>query len=110
MENIERVAVDSPGTHCYPSCQKCGGSGWLWCDELRDRAGHDPTVLVVDDTKYDCDGGLVKPCKCGQPARYFGEALMGSVSCTACDEFVMGVDVPDIRDRWNRGERGHVDG
>jgi transposase len=109
MENIERVAVGSPGTHC----QKCGGSGWLWCDELHNRAGHDPTALVVDDTKYDCDdcdGGRVKPCKCGQPARYFGEALMGSVSCTACDEFVMGVDVPDIRDRWNRGERGHVDG
>ena len=27
-------------------CRKCHGSGWVWCDELDNRAGHDPTALV----------------------------------------------------------------
>lgn len=35
-------------------CSKCGGEGWLWCDELDNRAGHDPTALVIDDTRYPC--------------------------------------------------------
>ena len=40
-------------------CKRCHGAVWCWCDELDDRAGHDPTALVVDDTRYtcpDCDG------------------------------------------------------
>ena len=36
-------------------CSKCGGAGWCWWDELDSYAGHDPTSLVVDDTKYSCD-------------------------------------------------------
>jgi len=40
-------------------CVRCHGAGWCWCDELDNRAGHDPHALVVDDTRYscpDCDG------------------------------------------------------
>jgi len=36
-------------------CKKCNGSGWLWWDELKNYAGHDPSELVLDDTKYSCD-------------------------------------------------------
>lgn len=52
----------------------------------------------------------INTCSCGSPARYFGEALMGSISCESCDQFLMGVDIPDICERWNRGERGVIDG
>lgn len=62
--------------------------------------------------KWLCDTcarkGIDK-CKCGSHARFFGEALMFSVSCESCNEFVMGIDIRDIRDRWNRGERGFID-
>ena len=35
-------------------CARCHGAGWCWCDELDNRAGHDPHALVVDDTRYSC--------------------------------------------------------
>lgn len=41
------------------TCERCKGSGWCWWDELDNYAGHDPTNLVTDDTRYscpDCDG------------------------------------------------------
>lgn len=57
--------------HCF----RCRGSGWCWCDEMPNRAGHSPTDLVIDDTKYTCPdcGGSGKmmcdvtdgPCSCG---------------------------------------------
>ena len=64
------------------SCVRCHGAGWCWCDELDDRAGHDPHSLVVDDTRYSCPdcGGSGKkkcdvtegPCSCGawHPYKY----------------------------------------
>lgn len=55
-----------------------------------------------------CARDGIDPCSCGSPARLFGEALMSSVSCESCDQFVMGVDVEDIRSRWNSGERGVI--
>ena len=49
----------------------------------------------------------INPCSCGAPARYFGEAMMTSVSCEACDQFVMQIAwKPDIRILWNQGARG----
>jgi hypothetical protein len=53
----QRIQSDgsSGSTAGCQSCQKCGGNGWLWCDELDNRAGHDPTAMVVDDTRYPCD-------------------------------------------------------
>ena len=57
-----------------------------------------------------CARDRIDPCKCGSPARYFGEALMCSVFCESCDEFVMHVgDEINVRDKWNRGIRGVVD-
>lgn len=56
-------------------CFLCRGFGWVWCDEMPSRAGHDPHDLVVDDTRYTCPdcGGSGKtrcdmtggPCSCG---------------------------------------------
>ena len=47
------------------ACFRCDGSGWCWCDEMPNRAGHEPAALVVDDTRYtcpDCGGsGKTKP-------------------------------------------------
>jgi len=51
----------------------------------------------------------LKPCDCGVKPVVFGEALMLSIRCPTCSgQFIMGVDVPDLRDRWNNGERGVV--
>ena len=59
----------------------------------------------------ECARDGIDPCDCGSPARYFGEALMCSVSCESCNEFVMTIaDKVNVRDRWNRGERGLVEG
>ncbi len=52
----------------------------------------------------------INPCVCGSPARYFGEALMTSVKCESCDQFVMQIALkPDIRILWNQGFRGVLD-
>jgi len=51
-----------------------------------------------------CEG--IAKCKCGGVARFFGEALMSSVSCDDCDESVgyLGFDKNAI-DLWNSGIR-----
>ena len=50
------TAAAEPAPSLIPDtpCSRCHGAGWCWCDELDDRAGHDPHTLVVDDTKYSC--------------------------------------------------------
>lgn len=46
-------------------------------------------------------------CSCGSPARYFGEALMCSVSCESCTEFVMLIgSSKKALQLWNEGVRG----
>jgi hypothetical protein len=35
-------------------CWHCHGSGFCYCDEMPNRAGHDPHDLVVDATRYTC--------------------------------------------------------
>jgi hypothetical protein len=38
-------------------CEKCNGSGWVWCDELDyyDGPAIDPYDCYSDDTRYICD-------------------------------------------------------
>ena len=66
----------------------------------------------VNDAFFACDvcaRSEINPCDCGSPARYFGEALMCSVSCEVCDAFLMDVGEDlNIRERWNNGERGVI--
>lgn len=48
-------------------------------------------------------------CKCGGQAVYSGEALMASLRCDKCDQWLMGVGddfVATINERWIRGDRG----
>lgn len=44
-------------------CPKCNGSEFVYWYELDSNAGHDPTSLVIDDTKYQCD-------ECGAYRKY----------------------------------------
>lgn len=53
-----------------------------------------------------CARAGINPCKCGSPARAFGEAAMSSISCESCDQFLMGIWVNHIREKWTAGERG----
>lgn len=56
----------------------------------------------------ECARSGIKPCECGGKARYFGEALMGSVSCESCKQSLMDVGSNiNIVERWNNGERGY---
>lgn len=51
-------------------------------------------------------------CPCGGKAIYFGEALMGSLTCNLCGDWLSGIGIKfikSIEDRWNRGERGYFD-
>ena len=67
---------------------------------------------LSDGNRILCDACArqgILACSCGSHARYFGEALAGVVSCESCDAFIFGVDVRDLRERWNRGERGLVE-
>ena len=53
----------------------------------------------------------INPCKCGSPAREFGEAMMCSVSCESesCKEHVWYVgDLLNVREAWNSGLRGEI--
>ena len=55
----------------------------------------------------ECASAGIKRCECGGRARYFGEALMGSITCDVCGASLLLVgSIKNIRDRWNRGERG----
>lgn len=57
-----------------------------------------------------CTRNGIDPCSCGAPARYFGEAMMTSVSCEQCQQFVMQIAwKPDIRVLWNQGKRGVIE-
>ena len=49
-------------------------------------------------------------CSCGHQPAAFGEALMFSVGCGHCKQFVAGVGFKfsNIRERWNNGERGFL--
>ncbi len=50
------------------------------------------------------------PCPCGGETRYFGEALMGSLTCNKCGDYlsVVGWDMlSELNAMWIRGERGH---
>jgi len=56
-----------------------------------------------------CSTEGINKCKCGGDARYFGEAMMCSVKCPDCDEFMMTVGPTlDVRELWNNGERGVI--
>jgi hypothetical protein len=56
-----------------------------------------------------CSREGINKCECGGHARYFGEALMKSVSCESCDAFVMHVGWDfNVVHAWNRGERGVI--
>lgn len=49
-------------------------------------------------------------CPCGGETEYFGEALMGSLTCKKCHIILMGVGwnfIKTIKDRWIRGDRGY---
>lgn len=55
-----------------------------------------------------CSTEGIDQCHCGGIARYFGEALMQSISCNKCDESLMVVgDEYDVRKMWNEGIRGY---
>lgn len=70
---------------------------------------HGGDLSLGDEWLCDtCARAGINTCKCGSPARAFSEALMSVVACESCDEFLMGVDIQDICDRWNSGERGYI--
>lgn len=49
-------------------------------------------------------------CECGGQTVYFGEALMGSLRCNKCDQWLMGIGdefIETIDNRWIRGDRGY---
>lgn len=50
-------------------------------------------------------------CSCGGNLSYFGEALMGSLTCDSCKEYLMVVGwdgIKTIYERYQNGERGFV--
>lgn len=51
-EDCPVVGGRETGAPCEEACEKCGGAGWLWADELDHFEGN-PSF---DDTKYTCDG------------------------------------------------------
>lgn len=75
----------------------------------RFREKHGGDVPFGDEWLCDtCARRNINLCKCGNPARLFGEALFFSISCESCDEYIAGVDVLDICDKWNQGIRGFI--
>lgn len=90
MDKVSTPITNPNASGCF--CAKHGGNlsiGDVWLCDICARQGIDV-------------------CSCGSPARVFGEAMLSSVSCESCNQFVAGVDVGDIRLRWNRGERGFI--
>ena len=60
-----------------------------------------------------CDEHQPLLCSCGGNVVYFGEALMGSLTCESCGEYISGVGqsfIRKIKDRWVNGWRGWVGG
>lgn len=75
-----------------------------FCKEHYKNQGRLTTERMLCDV-CSCKG--INKCECGGTARYFGEALMGSVRCDDCDQFVMQIGNPSsVVDLWNNGVRG----
>lgn len=72
---------------------------------------HGGDVSVYDSWLCDtCAREGINKCSCGSHARSFGEALMCSVSCESCKEYVMFIGMkPSVRDMWNKGLRGNIE-
>lgn len=52
----------------------------------------------------------INKCKCGSHARYFGEAMLRSVTCEAnCGESLATFGSSNVRKLWNEGLRGEVE-
>ena len=50
--------------------------------------------------------------KCSGKVNYFGEALMASLTCDGCGDYLIGVGrefIKEIAERWISGERGIID-
>jgi hypothetical protein len=66
--------------------------------------------MHIGDAFWLCDVCSTKgidQCHCGGAARYFGEALMCSITCPECNTFLTTVgEKYDVRQMWNDGERG----
>lgn len=66
----------------------------------------------VSDAYFACDACArsgINKCACGSFARYFGEALMSSVSCESCNEHVSHIGLGlNMREAWNSGRRGEI--
>lgn len=53
-----------------------------------------------------------KKCKCGGTLVAFGEALMQSLKCNQCNEFIAGVGeefIDSIYEKYDQGERGWIE-
>lgn len=71
---------------------------------------HNGSLALGDEWMCDvCSTQNIRRCECGRQPRYFGEALMSSITCS-CGEFLQGVDIENIRDLWNQGKRGRIYG
>lgn len=54
-----------------------------------------------------CSTKGINKCECGGAARYFGEAMMCSISCPDCDNSLMTIGSKyDIYEMWNDGMTG----
>jgi len=73
---------------------------------------HPLSSRVCERGTKTCEVRHLKPCKCGGEPRYFGEALMGSITCgNKCGESVSTmIDKHDVRKLWNNGVRGWYEG
>lgn len=73
--------------------------------EIMSEQNKPATIPSVDDV-------VRRPlCECGGRTSYFGEALMGSLRCEKCDQWLAGVGdefIGTINQRWIRGERGYA--
>lgn len=70
---------------------------------------HNGSLAYEDEWMCDiCSTEDIDKCKCGGIARIFGEALITYIRCDICNEFLMGIDIHNIKQYWNNGERGCI--
>lgn len=69
--------------------------------------------VSIGDAYWLCDTCArdgIDRCKCGSHARYFGEAMLSSITCEAeCGETLTVIGSSNTRKMWNEGRRGWVE-
>jgi hypothetical protein len=100
--------------------KKSWGDYWFTTKEEAEKEAIDPNISCIsieelpigDFNRLIVIGNIfhVVKCGCGGDVEYFGEALMGSLKCKSCEDYLCGIGSDFLKNKtilWYKGVRGN---